>query len=596
MVTHNIDTSIATRGGCASGNMPLPPANQSHAQTTVRFRVRNHSLSCPTWLLTFLFYLLAAMFTIGRYALRHPSTVCACVGTSDPAAYMWALSWWPHAITHGVNPFVSHVLWAPTGVNVAQGAMIPTAAIVMAPLTAVAGPVVSYNALSVLSPILAAFTSYLLCRRLTKRELPAAMGGYLFGFSSYEFAQLTGHLNLTLIFLLPLAVHLTLRRFSREISRPVYVAAMAFIFILQAGLSTELLADSVLIGGALMLSALWFVRAPMRPRLTSLIAETIGAGIIALLLAAPFFYYALVSGSFPKGAPGLSDTYALDFLNPIFPTYVTWLGHHDFLALGLSYESSNVTEADGYLSAALIAAFVFWMFRRETPRILRRIIILAVTLTFILSLGSHLHVASIVTMTMPFEWLRDLPVFNDLIPSRIIVFTTLAMVVGIAMWLAIPGRLVVARWCLVFAGVLLIFPNMLRPLYGVPPRNPTFFRTSEYQRYLKRGETVLVLPFGSNDVSMLWQAETGFYFYMPEGYVSGVVPKPFYNQPTAVQLVGNVAPPPPALGAFIREHAVSDVVVDPKVAELWPKLLMQLGLRSQTIGGVLLYHVPHAPA
>jgi hypothetical protein len=591
-----MDTSTATPGEYASEGMPMPPADQSHAQSAVRLRVRSHSLSCPTWLLAFLFYLLVAILTIGRYALRHPSTVCACVGTSDPAAYMWALSWWPHAIMHGVNPFVSHVLWAPTGVNVAQGAMIPTAAIAMTPLTAIAGPVVSYNALSVLGPILAAFTSYLLCRRLTKRELPAVMGGYLFGFSSYEFAQLTGHLNLTLIFLLPLAVHLTIRRFSQEISRTVYVTMMAFIFILQAGLSTELLAVSVLIGGVLMLSALWFVRAPMRPYVTSLIAETIGAGIIALLLAAPFFYYALVSGSFPKGAPGLSDTYGLDLLNPVFPTYVTWLGHHDFLALGLSYESSNVTEADGYLSVALIAAFAFWMFRRETPQVLRRIILLAVALTFILSLGSHLHIASIVTITMPFEWLRNLPVFNDLIPSRIIVFTTLAMALGIAMWLAIPGRLAVARWCLVFAGVLLIFPNMLRPLYGVPPRNPAFFRTSEYQRYLKRGETVLVLPFGSNDVSMLWQAETGFYFYMPEGYVSGVVPAPFYHELTAVQLVGNVAPPAPALGAFIREHAVSDVVLDPRATGSWPALLMQLGLRSQTVGGVLLYHVPHSPA
>jgi hypothetical protein len=35
---------------------------------------------------------------------------------------MWALSWWPHAISHGINPFVTHYLWSPTGVNVAQGA------------------------------------------------------------------------------------------------------------------------------------------------------------------------------------------------------------------------------------------------------------------------------------------------------------------------------------------------------------------------------------------------------------------------------------------------------------------------------------------
>jgi hypothetical protein len=596
VAAYNIGSPIIADREFASEDVLDPSASRSRTRSTVRLNFGNHGLSYPTWLLALLFYVLAAVFTIGRYALRDPSTVCACVGTSDPAAYMWALSWWPHAIMHGVNPFVSHVLWAPTGVNVAQGAMIPTAAIIMMPLTAVAGPVVAYNALSVLSPILAAFTSYLLCRRLTKRELPAIMGGYLFGFSGYEFAQLTGHLNLTLIFLLPVAVHLALRRVDREISRRVYIAAMTLIFILQAGLSTELLADSVLIGGALLLGARWLVKPVVRSRVSLLIAETTGAGIIALLLAAPFFYYALVSGSFPKGAVGLSDTYALDLLNPIFPTYSTWLGHHDFLALGLSYESSNITEADGYLSVALIAAFVIWMVRDETPQSLRRIVVLAVGLTFILALGSHLHVAGITTLAMPFNWLRNLPMFNDLVPSRIIVFTILAMAVGIAMWLAIPGWRAAARWCLVFAGVLLIFPNMLQPLYGASPHNPIFFSTSEYRHYLKRGETVLVLPFGSNDVSMLWQAETGFYFYMPEGYVSGVVPTPFNHQLTAVQLVGNVAPPAAAFGAFIREHAVSDVVVDPGMAGSWPALLMQLGLHPQAIGGVSLYHVPEAPA
>ena len=566
------------------------------AKSTSSKRFTRYRSAVPTWALAFVFYLLVALATIGRYALEDPSRVCSCVGTGDPAAYMWALSWWPHAIINGLNPFVTHLLWAPTGVNVAQGAMIPTAAIVMAPLTAMVGPVASYNVLSILGPVLAAFTSYLLCRRIAKRELSAMAGGYLFGFSSYEFAQLTGHLNLTLIFLLPVMVHLSLRRFDDEISKRAYVTAMALLFVLQAGLSTELLADSVVIGGLLLLSARWLAAPTHRARVTGLIVETAFAGAVALVFASPFIYYALFSGSFPKGASGLSDVYALDFLNPIFPTYVTWLGHHDFLSLGISYESGNVTEADGYLSVALILAFVAWFVHRGTPRLLGRLVVFAAGVSLVLSLGSHLHVAGNSTVMMPFNWLRHLPIFDDLIPSRIVVFTVLAMAVGISAWLAIPGRGTAARWCLVLVGVLLTFPNMLRPLYGVPPHNPTFFSTTAYRRYLTRGETVLVLPFGSNDVSMLWQAETGFYFYMPEGYVSGVVPSPFNRELTAVQLVSNVPMPAPPLGSFIREHAVSDVVVDPVEAGPWPDLLAQLGLHPRRIRGVLLYHVPGSPA
>ncbi len=109
----------------------------------------------------------------------------------------------------------------------------------MTPVTALFGPIFSYNVVSIASPALAAFTAYLLCRR-GRRELPAVVGGYLFGFSSYEFGQLLGHLNLTLIFLIPVMVHLALRRIDREISRRYYVLAMALVLILQAGLSTEL--------------------------------------------------------------------------------------------------------------------------------------------------------------------------------------------------------------------------------------------------------------------------------------------------------------------------------------------------------------------
>ncbi len=594
---HQTDIHLQTVADRKSGHIgpTTTTTSDASAKSAWHLKLAGFRLAIPTWVLAFAFFLLMAMVTIGRYALGDPTKICSCVGTGDPAAYMWALSWWPHAITHGLNPFVTHFLWAPTGVNVAQGAMIPTAAILMAPITAVFGPVASYNTLSILGPVLAAFTSYLLCHRLVKRELPAVAGGYLFGFSSYEFAQLTGHLNLTLIFLLPVMVHLSLRRFDQEISRRAYVTVMALLIILQAGLSSELLADSVMIGGVLMLSARWLVAPASRVRVTNLITETALAGMVAVVLASPFLYYALFSGDFPKGASGLSDVYALDFLNPIFPTYATWLGHHDFLSLGLSYELGNITEADGYLSVALILAFTAWLVSRGTARVLRRLVMLAAGLTFIFSLGSHLHVAGNTTMTMPFDWLRHLPIFNDLIPSRIVVFTFLAVTVGIAAWLAIPGRGAAARWFLVLVGTLLIFPNVLRPLYGVRPHNPAFFTTTTYRRYLTRGETVLALPFGSSDVSMLWQAETGFYFYMPEGYVSGVVPSPFNRQVTVGQLISNVPPPAPTLGSFIREHAVSHVVLDANAVGPWPALLARLGLHPQLVGGVLLYHVPGSP-
>jgi hypothetical protein len=545
----------------------------------------------PTWVRALVFYLLMALLTVGWHALAHPQSVCACVGTQDPAAYMWALSWWPHALVHGLNPFVTHYLWSPTGVNVAQGAMIPTAAIAMAPITALVGPIASYNVLSVAGPVLSALTAYLLCRRIVRRELPALAGGYLFGFSAYEFAQLTGHLNLTLIFLIPVMVHIALRRVDRELSRRAYVVCMALLFALQAGLSTELLAESVGLGAVALVSARFLVPRPLRSRVDGLCAETVGAGLIAVVLISPFLYYALFSGSFPKGIPGLSDEFGLDFLNPFFPTYSTWLGYHDFVSLGLTYEHQNVSEADGYLSIPIILAFTVWLLGRERWSLLARLLAILAVVSLVAAWGSHLHITGQQTVTLPFNWVRHLPVFNNIVPSRIVLFTTLAVSIGIAAWLAMPGR-IWGRWLLVILGAVAIFPNLPLKLYGRAPVNPRFFSTNMYRGYLARNEVVLALPFGEDDVSMLWQAETGLYFRMPEGYVSGNVPPPFNSQQTVVQLLANVPPPASTLGSFIRAHRVSHVVVDLANTGPWPGLLAQLGLHARQLGGVLLYTVP----
>lgn len=550
----------------------------------------------PSWIWVFTFYCAMGLLTIARHAIVHPRSVCACVGSADPSLFMWGLSWWPHAIAHGMNPFVSHLQWTPVGIDTAQSTMLPTAAITLAPLTELFGPIFAYNTLAFASPVLSALTAYLLCRRLVGRELPAVAGGYLFGFSSYEFAQLTGHLNLTLVFLIPVMIHLTLRRLDRELSARVYVLTMTLVIVLQAGLSTELLAECVGFGTIVLIAARFLAPQPQRSRMASLIGETVVAGVLALVVASPFFYYALLSGEFPKGSPLFWDVYALDLLNPFFPTYATWLGHNAFNSLSLTFSGGGVTGQDGYLSIPLIIAFLFWALKSQRGRPLAHILLVASGVTLLVALGAHLHIAGYQTITLPLDWTKELPIFNDIIPSRIALFTTLAVAIGIAAWLAMSTGQVWVRWLIVLMAAVALFPNVTRSLYGVSPRNPRFFSTRMYRHYLKPDETVLALPYAYNGVSDLWQAETGFYFYMPEGYAGQVVPTSFLDSLVAVRLLQNTPPPAPELGTFIRQHYVSDVIIDQSEAGPWPALMTQLGLRGHAVGGVLLYPVPGAPA
>jgi hypothetical protein len=548
----------------------------------------------PTWVPVLIFYTAMALVTIGRHAIAHPRTISASVGSGDPALFMWGLTWWPHAIAHGLNPFVSHYLWTPTGVDTAQSTLLPTAAIALTPFTALWGPIFSYNILAIASPVLSSLTAYLLCRRLVQRELPAVAGGYLFGFSSYVFAQLTGHLNLTLIFLIPVMVHVALRRVDREISLRAYVIVMALLFILQAGLSTELLAECIGFGAVILIFARVLVPPQYRSLIDGLALETAGAGIAALIVGSPFFYYALFSGEFPKGVGSYWDVYAQDLLNPFFPTITTSLGHNEFQSLSLTY-GSNLTENDGYLSIPLVIAFLVWALGGERRRLLNKLVLVVAAVSVIAALGAHLHIAGHQTVVLPFALVQHLPIFNDILPTRIVLFTSLAVSVGIAAWLNKRTGRVLGRWFIVLLGAVMLFPNVTTVLYGVRPHNPRFFSTAMYRSYLSPGENVLVIPFASNDVSTLWQAEADFSFYMPEGYVSGIIPAPFDEEPTVSHLEQNTPPVPAELMSFVRGHYISHIVVDMASAGPWPDVLAQMGLQGRSVGGVLLYTVPNAP-
>jgi hypothetical protein len=543
-------------------------------------------------------YAVLGLLTAGWYAIRDPSTVCACIGNADPAEYMWSLDWWPHALVHGLNPFISHYVWAPTGANLARSATIPTAAFVMWPVTALFGPVVSYNVLSIASPILAAFTAYLLCWRITGRELPALAGGYIFGFGAYQFSQLVGHLNLSLVFLIPVMVLLALRRADDEISRRLYVGSLAAIFVLQLGLSTEVTATAVSLGLVSLVAARFLAPQRYRKRIERLIAESVGAGALAAIITSPFLYYAWVRGGQPRELAEISNSFGLDLFNPLIPTGTTWLGSHSFHAVAATFENANIAEADGYLSAPLVLAFLLWAFGTRR-RFLARMLMIVAGLSFLGALGSHLHVGGTQTIGLPYDWVKGLPAVRLLTPSRIIMYTSLALAIGVAAWLSevhARSARAVARWLVFALGAVLIFPNVASGLWGAKPSNPQLFRGTAYRHYLRAGESVLALPFAQNDNSMLWQAETGFYFRMPEGYLGHLVPPQWEGKAIVGALGSNKEVDPKLLAEFVRAYGVKGIVVDSNRIAPSPYAheLARLGLHGISLGGVVLYRVPSA--
>src|SRR5204863_425626 len=123
---------------------------------------------------------------------------------SDFQVMAWSLEWWPWAIGHGADLLHTHLLWPPEGFSTLWMTTIPVPALLAAPLTLTAGPLVAYNALILLSVVLATGAAYLLCRELTDRLAPSLAGGLLFGLSPYMLGHmLSQHLDLTFVFPVP---------------------------------------------------------------------------------------------------------------------------------------------------------------------------------------------------------------------------------------------------------------------------------------------------------------------------------------------------------------------------------------------------------
>ena len=68
----------------------------------------------------------------------------------DPQIFIWALAWWPHAICQRREPVLSPMRSGRrTGVNLAWSTTVPGLALLFAPLTILAGPIVAYDVAAV---------------------------------------------------------------------------------------------------------------------------------------------------------------------------------------------------------------------------------------------------------------------------------------------------------------------------------------------------------------------------------------------------------------------------------------------------------------
>jgi hypothetical protein len=516
------------------------------------------------------------------------------IGT-DPEGFIWFLNWWPYAIGHGIDPLYSTYVWVPTGSDIAAATSIPTLSFLMWPVTATAGPVVAWNVLAIASPMLAATGGYVVCRLLTKSTWPSLAGGWLLGFSSFEFGHLINDAQIFFIAWVPLLVAVIILRYRLLISARTFVLATAALLLLQMGTSVEILATFTLflcLAGVLA----YFLCSSSRSALGSLVLRTGIAYAIVAVVSLPF-ELAVLNGV--QQVHPLTTTMVADLANYVVPTPITALGGSWVTPVTQNF-TGNVAENAVYLGIPAMAICVWWAVAHWSlgwARVLFGVWVIAI----VLSLGPYVHVLGVPVTSGPWKLAEVLPFFfSYALPVRLALYASFATAVMVALWVADFGRR--GGWKTALAAVVAIITVVsvmpatgpVPSLWETPIAAPALFTQPAYANVIPRNSTIVALPYECIGDSMLWQVDDNMRFRMAGGCVQGFTPLNYW-QYTAVQMFRLDQPGPgfeASLDRFVTAFHVDDIVIADDDMGPWSDAMQQLNWPEQQIGGACIFSVP----
>jgi hypothetical protein len=523
---------------------------------------------------------------------------------TDPQFYAWSLRWWPYAVSHWTNPLFSDQIGAPHGYDLAWASTTPSVDLLMWPVTAAFGVLVSYNVMLLIVPPVSAWAAFITARRLTGRFWAAFLAGAAYGFTPYELIHSwQGQPNLTVIALFPLMVYLVLRWWDGTLGRIGFVSWMAAAMALEFYTFNEAFAEMTAVwAGALVIGFAVAGRAERRKtaRLAGLTAIAYAGAVAA---AAPYLIYSLrhFQGALSRQEPGFS----LQFIRLIVPTAQQMFG----LTPLVSYSSGlGRSGLDDYVGIPLLVILLLLAVFAWSNRVSR---LLATGFVFVLALaaGPVLVITTHHAYTLPWSGLWTLPIARSAEPSRFIVFGLLALALALALFLAAPGGnklLLAARWGLGLLAVAVVIADAPTSYQAVSPlpqnykppatlravnQLPAFLTEGLYRQYLRPGEIVVVLTHRGN-AGMLFQASANFYFRIAGGYINAsltpvnAIPHPLTLAAHPSEVADRM------LADYLRSAGVGAILVEQAWEDSWMRnLSTRLGMRGTSAGGVTVYPV-----
>jgi hypothetical protein len=537
-------------------------------------------------LLALAIYLLVFITVFALPLASHPTVPQLRAYWTDPNFYVWSMRWWPYAITHGLNPLYSTQIGAPAGYSLAWATTTPTAALVMWPVTALFGVIVSYNVMLLTVPPVTALAAFVAARRLTSQFWPsshfwpALLAGAVYGFTPYELEHdWQGQPNLTINALLPLLVYLIVLWWGGALRNAWFVAAAAVVMALEFYTFDEAFFEmTVILAGGLVLGC----AVAGRRRLLKALQL---AGLTAIA-------YAVAVGA------------ALPYLDRlILPSSDKLLGFRPLVAVSNHLGRGSIEDYIGIPLILVLVALVAFSWRSRIAWLL----LIGFVCAIALAAGPNLVLKNKAALALPWGGLWNLPLARSAEPSRFIVFAYLILALALALWLTKPAKsllVTVARWGLGLLAAAALFadlPTSYQAVDPVPPNYhapatmrpttqlPAFIADGLYRQYLRPGETVVFITHRGN-AAMLFQAATNFYFRIDGGYINASL-TPIDATPYQVEAINDPSPfHIKRFKSYVKSAKIGAIIVDRAWAEPWMLTNYdKTGLHGTSVGGVIIY-------
>jgi hypothetical protein len=390
----------------------------------------------------------------------------------DISSYVWALWWMAHQVSHLGDPWLTHYMAAPVGIQLGFDTLMPLPGLIMTPVTLLLGPAVAFGVLTVATPGLLCYLTYR-AARLWLGQAGSITAGAFFGLSTMAVWQNLYHLNISLgTLFLPLTLETAVRlRRSPTRARAIAVGLVLGGCVLtnqESAVVATLLAAAILVPWLIGLASRERGLAALWPRLRVLIE----GAVVAVLVASPQLF-AMIRQVADGGAAvqpnELTQTYRQYGVGlPTMFAPSPRLGHFQLAQLASAYrfpEPSEGIPTFGVVLAALAVVGLALTWRRRSSWWLALLWVagaaLALGPTLIIGARTYIPLATdwhgvTVSQLMPYSWLVRIPGLSALREAdRLALLGMLgaAILAGAAIdWVCRHARPVVAAGAIVVVG------------------------------------------------------------------------------------------------------------------------------------------------